>query len=87
MLITDAVFAILAGNESFITDTIVSIISVDALAVFANALLLTFVRFSTFVGFFVTFLAGRAITTERADRIDTLAALAKCRNSLAFVDI
>ncbi len=80
-------FAILTGNKAFITNTIVSIISIDALAVFADAFLLAFVRFAAFVRLFVSFLSGWAIATERADCVDALAAFAKSRNSLAFVDI
>lgn len=80
-------FAILAGNETFVTDAIISVIGVDALAVVADALLLAFVCFTTFVGIFISLLSSWAIASERTDRVDARTAFAKRRNCLALVDI
>ena len=86
-VLTDAIFSILTGNESFVADAVVSIVGVDALAVLADALLLALVRFATFIGFLVTFLTGRAITSEGADGVDARASFAQRRNGLALVNI
>lgn len=80
-------FAILAGNETFVTDAIISVIGVDALAVVADALLLAFVCFTTFVGIFISLLSSWAIASERTDRVHARTAFAKRRNCLALVDI
>ena len=87
MCYTYAVFSILTGNESFVTNAVVSVIGVDALAIFTNSFLLAFVCFAAFVCLFVSLLSGWAVATERTDRVNALAALAKSRNSLAFVNI
>ena len=49
MCYTYAVFSILTGNESFVTNAVVSVIGVDALAIFTNSFLLAFVCFAAFV--------------------------------------
>lgn len=80
-------FAILTGNESFITDAVISVVGVDTLTVLADALLLTLVRLATLVRFLVSFLSGWTITAERTDGVDTSTSFAQGWNSFALVDI
>ena len=85
--VTDAAFAILTGNESFVADAVITAVCVNAGTVSADAFLLAFVRFAAFICFFIALHAGRTFAFERADRIDALAAVAKRWNGLALVDI
>ena len=79
MCYTYAVFSILTGNESFVTNAVVSVIGVDALAIFTNSFLLAFVCFAAFVSLFVSLLlSGWAVgfNTNSPARSTTLFLLA-----------
>ena len=87
MSITYAILSVLTRDEALVADAVIARVGVDALAVLANALLLAFIRFSAFIRLLVALLARRTFAFERADRVDTLAAFAQCRDRLAFIDV
>jgi hypothetical protein len=57
------------------------------LAIIADALLLTFIRFTAFICFFVPLLARWTIAAEWANRVDASSSFAECRNGFALVNI
>jgi hypothetical protein len=57
-LFTDAALAILTGDESFVTDAIITCVRVDALAILTDSLLLTLVRLTALVRILISFLTG-----------------------------
>ena len=85
--LTDAVLAVLTGDESPVADAVVADVGVDARAVGTDALLFALVGFAAFVGLFVALHSGRTFAFERTDRVEALASLAQGRNGFALVDV
>lgn len=83
----DAIFAVLALNESRVTMTIVSADRVYASAIGANAFLLTLVSVLALVGVEISRLSFGTLAHERTGGVQALSTLAESGNRVALVDI
>lgn len=85
--LTDAVGLILALNESWVAETIIGTVRIDAPAIFADAFFFAFIFIVAPVCIRVSRLTHRTLACERTHRVHAVTTDTEMRNRLTFIDI